>query len=301
MPGGKKILRAVKANSTHANLSHLHTGVLHSMRRVSVLMSKNHWNGDACAMAAADVCTQFRVQMGSLLELDEHELHCCWKVLVPGEDHNTPEISTWVRSKPLDDRPDRPGTRLDCLTSTIYASLTGGDDGMTHWRRLPCFSCQDLAKYSGSFKSERPHLTTFYNSSLVFPLRFVRNPDTNDADLIGFIAFDSPKAHAFGDIPEIFKYGSDPADYNRRLHASSAFHLGAIFADSLSAHLHGVYNAATGSQGSIHVAQRSTPTKQPTLEGSHRKNQRGRRAISSGVPLQKPDIGGRTPGQQNAD
>lgn len=276
VPYGSEILRAVKANSTLANLENMNTGVMQSMRRVAVQMSKRHWVPEACAMAAFDLCTQLRQHMGSHLELDPHELHCCWKALANTGNPDNPAIHTWARSKPLDHRPERTQNILTCTSSTVYASLTAGNDGEIQWPRMPCFSSQNLPQYLSNYKNNRDQWAKFYKSTLVFPLRYVRNPDNDDADLIGFIAFDSPKIGAFGDSPEIFKYRDEPAEYHKRLHASSAFHLGSILADSLSAHLHGVYNVE-GAKGTENAEKKAIQRPNLAIEGPNSPNQPRRR------------------------
>jgi hypothetical protein len=280
-------MRLVRAQQSLATLHTLHTGVLHSMRRVTVMMGRAHWDPTNIAMLAVDLCTEFRKAMGALTFLSENELHCCLKMLQPpDEPQQEARLFTWARSKPVDDRPDRPDTAFVPPGSTIYAALTGGDDGATKWRRLSCFCSNDLPKHFDRFKCERAEWPKYYRSVLVFPLRYVRNPDTGDFDNIGFLAFDSPKSNAFAGMPEVFSYRDNPAEYQNRLDQSAAFHLGAIFADSLSAHLHGIYNTSTA-QGAFHGQLHSEAGKEAPAERQDPGNLARRRPDAGGLPVKK--------------
>ncbi len=123
---------------------------------------------------------------------------------------------------------------------------------------------------------------------MVFPIRYVRNPDTNDYDTIGYIAFDAIKKDAFAGVPDIFNYCDNPTEYQNRLLECSAFHLGAIFADSLSAFLHGIYNSAsiTGNDYEQQIAGKAT--EQPAFESpdsaKHGRRRGNSRRISGSQP-----------------
>jgi hypothetical protein len=232
--------------------------------------------------------------MRSLLLLDKNDLHCCLKMMEESPasaDH--PTIATYARSKPVDDRQERTPSPLECTHSTIFAALTGGFDGETQWRPMRCFCCNDIRKYRNFFQCQRPEFAKYYNSVLVFPLRYVRNPDRNDFDIIGFLAFDSPKTNAFIGLPEIFEFRDKPNEYKNKLDAEAAFHLGALFADSLSAHLHGIYN---GAEGEAHVPRRDATGIVPevtlgasAIESARRRGEAGRGADEGRSPTLDSD------------
>jgi len=255
-------------------------------------MAKPHWDPNNIVGQANHLCTEFRKSMGSLLMLGENDLHCCLKMLTPPQLPATvPNVITWARSSPFDDREVRKPHPMSKETSSVYAALTGGYDGITQWRKFPCFSASSLRNSFDKFKCSRQDWSTYYQSVMVFPIRYVRNPDTNDYDTIGYIAFDSIKKDAFSGLPNIFQYCDNPTEYQNRLLECSAFHLGAIFADSLSAFLHGIYNSAslTGNDNEQQITDKTT--EQPTLESPDSPEHGRRRRNASSVPRSQPGAG----------
>lgn len=241
VPYGKAFLRAVRSRRDADQFRRLHTGVFHSMRQLAVAMSRPDWDKDAIVGFANDMCTSFNNEMITRFQYGQHDMHCCWKTLSPPPE---PVLTTFAKSRPFDDgRPKREPHPYNVGSSTICAALSGGDDGITRWGKFPCFCSNNLPKHFALFKTGRDQWNQFYQSALVFPLRYVRNTETDDQDQIGFLAFNSQKLNAFPDMPEIFDHRDRLTEYRNKLDRSPTYHLGAIFAENLSAYLHGVYNA----------------------------------------------------------
>lgn len=260
----------------------MHDGVLQGMRRLTVAMAHPDATEAAILPMANQLCTHFCDAVGPRLTLKQHQLHCCWKMLrrVEGGD---PLLQTFGRSIPFDEgRPVRKAHPLKCSQSTIYAALTGEDDGVHRWRVFPVFCCNDLATYFLRFKTGREEWGKYYNSTLVFPLRYVRDLDKEDYDTMGFLAFNSPVKGAFADVPEIFKFQDHVGDFRDRLSDSATYHLGAIFAETLAAYLHGIYNgkSADRTNGVVGSSDRLLDT---TTSGADNPKLPGRGTEASGV------------------
>jgi len=75
----------------------------------------------------------------------------------------------------------------------------------------------------------------------VLSIRFVRDAARDDYDTIGYLAFDSPRANAFKDLPEIFDFTDRTEEYKSALNSTAAFHLGASYADAFATVMHGFY------------------------------------------------------------
>jgi hypothetical protein len=242
--GGKKVIYAVRDRSSIGLLRPLHFNVIHRMRRLSVQMTDESDDPEAAAHLALELCTQCRTTMCRLLELNSNELHCCLKLMVtrpgaPDEDR----VATWARSEPLDDRPIETGDANAHLVNanSVWSALMGRNDGITGWRPFSCFACNDLTKRHELFKCDRENWTRYYKSTLVFPLRYQENPQCTSYRNIGFLAFDSHNTSAFKGLPDIFDFRDDPSGYRDLLEDCTAFHLGAIFADTLSGFLRTAY------------------------------------------------------------
>ena len=241
VPYGTRLLQEVRRRRDADQFRRLHNGVFQSMRNLAVAMSRPNWDEGAIIGLANDLCTEFNDALTERFNHRRHDVHCCWKTLSPRPDHT---VKPFARSKPFDEaRPAREPHAFNTSESTICAALTGGNDGITLWGKVPCFCSNDLWEHCELFNTRRAHWKKYYRSVLVFPLRYVRDPETQDQDEIGFLAFDSLKKNAFPDVPEVFKYRERLTEYRNALDGSPTYHVGAIFAETLSAYLHGVYNA----------------------------------------------------------
>jgi len=126
---GKKIpylrggVRTLAAQHVSSHLIQLHHGVVHSMRRLTVFMSKPHWNPDNIAGQANHLCSEMRKSMAALLLLDENDLHCCLKMMSVPTEGGPPELFTWARSQPFDDRENRKPAPLAGQKSSVYSAL----------------------------------------------------------------------------------------------------------------------------------------------------------------------------------
>lgn len=224
--------RAVLATGTNLavtrTLKGIHLNVLHRIRRLAVQLKQG--NLDQSATLAQQICTEMNRQMCRLLELEANRLHCCIKLLEKPD-----QVSTWVRSEPLDNRPPEIGAdnAHEIDKNSVWAALYGRSDGATIWQPFTCFACNDLTTQS-QFRCDRHNWQNFYRATLVFPLRYPADQAGNEFLNLGFLAFDSPLPGAFRGIPNIFDFVLDPTGYRDKLEKSAIFHLGSIFADTLA-------------------------------------------------------------------
>lgn len=145
-------------------------------------------------------------------------------------------VATLARSEPFDNRvvdANNIDTHPVNDNNTVWCALLGRTDGRFSWPRFKCFSCNDL--YSErSFVCSRENWNDHYRSTLVFPIRYMKDPRTRYCEISGFLAFDSLVKNAFGKLPNIFDYKEDPNKYHSDMSTKTLFHAGALLADTLS-------------------------------------------------------------------
>jgi len=246
LPGVKDSFLRRMAQERMRDLKAINHTFLNQLQKFSVTLGKRHYDADQIVAATVDLCTEMRTAMCGFLSLNDHQLHCCLKMVKPPTEGNDDlRLATLGTSRPFDeDRPRMsPGT-ISCRASTVYSALNGGNDGEINWRRMPCFCCNDLSKHYKIFKSPRPDWSKYYQSALIYPVRYVRNPDTDsrEYDEIGFLAFDSPAAGVFAGMPNSYEFAQKPSEFKDKLAECPVFHFGSIFASCLSNALFGVYN-----------------------------------------------------------
>lgn len=239
--GFEGIVRRVRTRATLGLFAPLHLEVVHRMRNLAISIASWDSIDKDVGFLSNEVCTACAKLMGDLLELETHEIHCCIKVFLRDEsgDESQDRVVTLARSTPLDDRPYD-----DHLVSanTVWCALLGRKGPLATWSRpLCCFVCNDLVANRAEFACTRDNWERYYNSTLVFPLRYITDPKQNKYRTIGFLAFDSKDADAYAGLPDAFKYRTDPDRYSQKLWAQAPFHLGAIMADTLSMFLRGAY------------------------------------------------------------
>ncbi len=228
-PPGKWLLREIKTTASYHQYKELHH-VLHSLRKIP-----HHSPEMLCDPAlAVEICTSFQSLMGAILEKRDQELHCCIKVLLKSSDGD--RVGTIGRSEPYDHRPQENDAEAAHLVerNSVWCCLLGRNDGKFEWPVFSCFACGDLQAHPLDFKCDREHWQQFYRSTLVFPLRYIKDEVNSSFVTFGFLAFDSPLANAFGDLPDIFRYRERWHVYHQRLQKRAVFHVGAVFADTLS-------------------------------------------------------------------
>jgi hypothetical protein len=238
------LVSAVKSHVIFNTVRILHVDVMHSLREFARCLPGD--NGELTAIRAQEMCSAFAKSMRVLLELSPNEMHCCYKVIASIPDEQGEFISTLARSEPYDDRPvETEAANIRPVSeSTVFAALMGRSDGQYGWRPFKCFSCNDLLDEGASFRCGRSKWQNYYRSVLVFPLRYVKSVAPLEVVTIGFLAFDSPKKHAFRGLPNIFKFKDETGRYMDKLSTAPAFHLGALFADTLSMALRRAYDPA---------------------------------------------------------
>lgn len=221
-------------------LRSVHHDAIHLTRRLSSAITSER-NPESIAAAAAQIastlCNRFHDAMATLLELKPNQIHCCIKLIAPKDSSEEEDkIGTWMRSEPFDGRPTEwnPERDFHAITkNTVWCAMYGVSDGTTIWKPSNCFACNDLVKHGNLFKCDRDNWQSFYRSTLVFPINHVKNAEATEFDRLGFLAFDSPEVGMFRGVPDIFDHRDRLPAYWDKMNESSAFHLGAVFADLL--------------------------------------------------------------------
>ncbi|MBW3600783.1 MAG: hypothetical protein KY475_26395 [Planctomycetes bacterium] len=215
-----------------------HCQTVHPMRQLAMAMRVD--DPFLASILAVQVCNGCHNAMANFLEIPESSLHCCLKLVRRQGDAD--EIGTVGRSEPFDGRPIKPPEEdaHPIQSNSVWSSLYGVDDGKSRWRQFRCFACNNLPSHD-DFRCSREGWKMYYRSALVYPLRCPADVQGNDMLIMGFLAFDSPDTNAFRGLPDIFNYRDAPHEYHHLLEDSTAFHLGAIFADVLGTFLGAVY------------------------------------------------------------
>lgn len=244
----EKVVSAVRTRATAGLFLRFHIEVLHSMRSLGIQMEEWKHNELQTTQEACRVCTSCGELMRDLLELKSNQLHCCLKVLHKSS-NDEDIVTTWIRSEPLDGRSDKDDPEQPHFVhgNTVWSAFLGRYDGKFNWKQpFRCFSCNDLLEYKDLISNTRQDWSNFYRSTLVFPLRYARLIDGQRCfDIIGFLAFDSPRKKAFPELCDIFKYrdsAEQRAEYQDILDTTAPFHLGAVMADTLSTFLRPAYD-----------------------------------------------------------
>ena len=163
-PWGKAVVRNVRGRAALTLMRRYHCDVLHRMRLLSFPYLKDDKAG--IGKTAWEVATECRILMGDLLELEDHQLHCCLKMLHPGDGADRDLVETWVRSSPHDERPVSNDRHLVQENSVWCALLGGRSDGKFRWPRLRAFACNDFGAVGGRFVCSRPQFLHFYRSAV---------------------------------------------------------------------------------------------------------------------------------------
>lgn len=251
--GAGGLVRDVKLYAVRSTLKRYHFAVLHRMRDFARRVAREGGafteleDVGGLAEMAGQICTESRVLLGELLGLPAPFLHCCFKaILRPDPRDGEERVATWVRSEPVDSRPLEIGPDNAHLVSrnSAWACLRGQSDGRTIWPTFDCFSCNDLVAAGADFVCDRHNWQDFYRSTAVFPVRYPVGLHGRDRRVLGFIAFDSPKAGAFRGMPNVFEFKNDPTGHREALERSPIFHVGAVIADTAAAILGTAYQSA---------------------------------------------------------
>lgn len=230
-------------------LKMMHVDVIHAMRDLRLAADRFRAGRSSGGVVhksltahAHSVCVACNGVMARILELEATQLHCSLKLLLPDGD----AVETWARSTIESEgrKTSRDGAFL-ISKNTVWCALMGEDDTMVDWTRwigrMPCFACNDLTLHRSLYQNSRNDWETLYKAVFVFPLRY-ENTDTDSYHTIGFLAFDSLQVNAFRGAPDVYDF-RERADNGRYEHILtteiSAFHAGAIMADTLSMFLRG--------------------------------------------------------------
>lgn len=239
------IVRAVRIRATKTLIHRLHIDVIHKMRDFALCV--NTWSpendtGDI-GYISRDTATACRNLMSDLLDIPDQELHCCIKAF-PSDGEYRDRVLTWARSEPQDSHRDDKtldaGHQIE--NNSVYASLMGRNDGKTDWKRpFSCFSCNDLISMGPTFQCSRNKWEEHYNSTIVFPMRYLVDSKQKIFYTIGFLCFYSKRKNAFTGTPNIFKFVNNFDGYHVALQESTVIQTGACMADILSTFLRPTY------------------------------------------------------------
>lgn len=240
------IIRYIKLRASLNLFCQLHEQVIHNARALGMRLENWIHTEIETTTLAKNVCTSSMQLLSHLLELKPGYLNCCFKVLhASGGCDTNFTVASWTRSEPYDSR-HKDTTQYTVQENSVWSALFGTYDGRINWiEPYKCFSCNDLWKHS-EFQNSRQNWKTFYRSALVLPIKYMSYENGKEIEnLIGFLAFDSPKQGAFGDVPDIYDYNRDlesRAKYYSLLHSSVTFHICAVIADTLSMFLRPAYS-----------------------------------------------------------
>lgn len=239
------IVRAVRIRATKTIVQRLHMRVIHKMRDFALCL--NTWspenNTDDIGYISRDTATACRDLMSDLLDVPDQELHCCIKAF-PNNGEHRGNILTWARSEPQDSHKD--DKKLDSNhkieNNSVYASLMGRHDGKTDWKRpFSCFSCNDLISIGPKYQCSRNKWDEHYNSTIVFPMRYLDDPKQKIFQTIGFLCFYSKRKNVFTGVPNIYKFVDNFDGYHVALQESTVIQTGACMADILSTFIRPTY------------------------------------------------------------
>ena len=85
------------------------------------------------------------------------------------------------------------------------------------------------------------------------PIRYPKDVTGSKNRIIGFLAFDSPRTGAFGDLPDVFDHANEGWKYLDELSFHAAFHLGAIMADVVAITMRPFYDSWIPWKGANHA------------------------------------------------
>jgi len=230
---GRKLISSVKSRAS-LDLTHvLHKEVAHKARVFSVAIQDSNWH--LGGESAIELCTACRRIMGNLLELPEHEIHCCLKGFLSGEaEKGGYKVATVARSEPYDMRVPTP-EQYDAhpvTKNSVWSAFLGENDGKFSWGGIRCFHCGDLYEQKDKFQCTRKDWEDYYRSTLVFPIFYMDDSKTRHRVISGFLAFDSKNKGAFRNLPDIFEWRDKELNkYRTLLEGKAQFHLGASLAD----------------------------------------------------------------------
>lgn len=257
--GLENVVRAVRIRVSRTLFQRLHTEVIHRMRDFALCVES--WtpqnSSNRIGYVCRDTATACRNLMSDLLELPDQELHCCIKAF-PDDQEYRDRVITWARSIPQDTHDD--DKKLDgnhrIENNSVYAAIMARPDGKNSWRRAhPCFSCNDLTSLGPKFACSRENWENHYNSTIVFPLRYVVDSPQKTFYTIGFLCFYSKRKNVFPDMPNIFEYVGKYDEYIAQLEKNCIFQVGACMADTLSTFLRTTYE-----QGKLNLRKQATTT-----------------------------------------
>lgn len=246
------ILRNSRERIILATVAKLHVGSTHEMRKFSVgnYMSPEFMDDpEASWEPFNNLAGAYRNVFSEMLEISPEHLHCTIKVCNIKERLGKKEklekkeklgkkdwpVHTIARSS-LSNRPPEfyPEFSHKVGENSSFAPLVGCNDKKNTWvpNVYRCFACNDLIKHSKRYACSRENWQNYFNSTMVFPLRYRKGREPHT--IMGFLTIDSSKTNVFGNIPDIFDYKDAPDDYLTALGYSSAYHIGGIIADTLA-------------------------------------------------------------------
>jgi hypothetical protein len=205
------------------------------------------------AELAIDFCSACSLFMGRIIEAERNDIHACLKVIVRGKDGTGDRIKALARSEPNDGR-EIGGEGTPLAKNTAWNVFCGTYDGCTKWPKMSCFCCNDLRQHVSDYDNGRDRWDQFYESKLIFPLRYMNRRDPSAYETIGFLEFDSKKG-AFIGMPNAYDFVKKANEYRTEAENNAIFHAGAIIADTLSMCLRPFYEYRAGERENKQLKQ----------------------------------------------
>ncbi len=213
----------------------VHKKFIHSLRDYLVHASVNQTFDSPGAVRMLDEAAGLMQHMASG---STSTIHACLKLLAknPG-DSDDPYVYTLSRSNSgyASGRGRRLGSKWasELSKNTAFCAIIGHTDGRRGWQKtFDSFSCNDLLRYGDDFVCGREDWRTWYQSTLVYPIRC--HPPGQDYHVhLGFLTFDTENLGGFPGVPCSFDF-TTVDDYTHACEDSAMWNIGALMADSLA-------------------------------------------------------------------
>ena len=186
------------------------------------------------------LATACRNAMAEVLTCDRSQIHCTIKYFAAST-KDKPEyrakLWTFARSYEGSGRPMilGPAKKISLHRNSAFASIMGIPDKNNVWETWPhlCFSCNNLTEVP-KYVDSKKNWSSFYKSSVVFPLRYTKGAKQLTDCILGFLTFDSPLTNVFHGVPSRFDYVGRPDEYMKDFMKTDLYHVGSTLADSIT-------------------------------------------------------------------
>ncbi len=182
-----------------------------------------------------------RNAMVKILDCNREEVHCTVKLCSKDKKKPVRNTKLWTFAR-SNERKGRslilgPTKKIAVYKNSSFSSIIGCKDSKkNNWEFRPnlCFSCNDLSRFR-NYADSKKAWPSFYNSAVVFPLRYSSDSRRPWEHFLGFLTFDSLRTDLFTDVPFRFEYFGRPDEYLTELRKTDVYHVGQALADVLTA------------------------------------------------------------------